>query len=67
MTELVQFYTDLYQSKVHPSEASLSHIDLPTPKPSQKCLLDSPISLEEIQKASSSFPTFKAPGTNNYP
>lgn len=66
MAELVRFYSDLYASKVSYRHVTLlgylQSITLSKLSDANHASLDSPLTVEELQKAFSSFPTFKAPG-----
>lgn len=71
VTELASFYCDLYSSQYnYPIEALTSYLynlSLPTLS-SEACLaLDTPISLDELQKVVCSFPTCKASGDDGLP
>lgn len=64
MAKLVRFYSHLYQSKAQYTPDSLCNylqsIILLKPSNPQRALLNSLIALEEIQEATSSFPSCKA-------
>lgn len=64
--ELSSFYSDLYGSRDNYSSESLAEylaaILIPTLYSVAHLVLDTPLTLEELQKGSCSFPTCKAPG-----
>lgn len=70
MEELVAFYSDLYQFKQEYSIESVQTFFSAGNRaafPEQRQLLDSPITLEELQLAVNFFPNFKAPGDDSLP
>lgn len=70
MKELVEFYFKLYQSKQYSLESLhtfLQGVELPQLSDSHRKLLDSSLTLVEMQLAVSSFPKSKAPEDDSHP
>lgn len=71
MTELVVFYSDLYQSKQRYSADFLQNfldgIELPCLSEAHKRFLDFPITIKELHHVASLFPNSKAPGDDGLP
>lgn len=71
LAELVRFYSSLYQSKQTYSQESLTEyldeVQLPSLSEASRDELDDPITIEELQVATSLFPNSKAPGDDGLP